>query len=210
METFPGNACEAVAMEGVLDREHPVLEPGAVIIGDGLYGKAGTAAAVEHAQLTPCFASQPRERVIDTFDDDPAADQVRCVEGHASIGAIRQENGTLYYFSTQACGSCPRRQPCLAPSEVRRRVFIGDFYRPKLLAGEAGRQWRKAQYRHRYKIEQKNAELTRGHGLERARYWGRLKVHGQALLAAIVGNAKRVVKLLRARGQPAPLDPEPA
>lgn len=165
-------------------------------------GTAGTAAAVEQAQFTPCFASQQREWVIDTFDYDPATDQVHCVEGHASIGAIRQEQGTLYYFSTQACGPCPRRRQCLAPSEIRRRVFISDVYRPKLPAGEAGRAWRKAHYRHRYKIEQKNAELKRWHGLERARYWGRLKVHGQALLAALVANAKRMVKLLQARGQP--------
>lgn len=210
VETLPGNQNEAVRVAGVLARERPVLEAGAVIIGDGLYGTAGTAAAVEQAQCTPCFAGQQRKRVIDTFDYDSAADQVRCVEGHASIGAIRQEQGTLYYFSTQACGPCPRRRQCLAPSEIRRRVFIADVYRPKLLAGEAGRAWRKAHYRHRYKIEQKNAELKRWHGLRRARYWGRLKVHGQALLAALVANAKRVVKLLQARGQPAPLAGAPS
>lgn len=69
------------------------------------------------------------------------------------------------------------------------------------------RRRRRGQYRHRYTIEQKNAELKRWHGLARARYWGRLKVHGQVLLAAIVVNAKRVVKLLRARGRPALLAP---
>jgi IS5 family transposase len=208
--TVPGNTNEAVERRGVVARERPVLEEGAVIIGDGLYGTAGTAETVTQAARPPCFASQHHERVVDAFEDDAATDQVRGVAGHATIGAIRQEHGTLYYFSTQACGPCPRQRQCLALSEVRRRVFIGDVYRPKLLAGEAGRQWRKAQHRHRYKIEQKHAELKRWHGLGRARYWGRLKVHGQALLAALVANAKRVVKLLRARGQPASLAPEPA
>lgn len=207
VETLPGNQNEAVHVAGVLERERMVLEEGAVIIGDGQYGKAGTAAGVRAAALIPCFARQRLARVIDGFEYDAARDQVRCVEAHASIGAIRQENGTLYYFSASVCGACPRRRQCLAPSEIRRRVFIGDFYRPKLLAGEAGRQWRQAQHRHRYKVEQKNAELKRWHGLTRARYWGRLKMHGQVLLAALVVNAKRVVKLLHARGQPAPLIP---
>jgi len=52
--------------------------------------------------------------------------------------------------------------------------------------------------RHRHQIEQKNAELMRWERLERARYWGRVKVYGQALLATLVANAKGVVKLLRA------------
>ncbi len=144
VETLPGNQNEAVHVAGVLRRERPVLAEGAVIIGDGLYGKAGTAAAVRSAGLTPCFAGQRQRRCIDAFEYDPGADAIRCSEGHASIGAVRQENGWLSYFSTEACGPCPRRRHCLAPSEGRRRVFLSDVYRPKLLAGAAGREWRRA------------------------------------------------------------------
>jgi hypothetical protein len=136
VETVPGNTHEAVAVAGVRERERPGLEEGALSIGDGLEGTAGTAAAGEQAPLPPCVAGQRWKRGIDTFEDDPARDQVRWVAGHASLGAIRQEQGTLDSFSTQACGPCPRRRQGLAPSEVRRRGASGMATGPSSWRGK--------------------------------------------------------------------------
>jgi IS5 family transposase len=48
----------------------------------------------------------------------------------------------------------------------------------------------------RYKIEQKNAEAKRRHGLDRCRYLGLARYAVQALMTAIVMNLKRMVLLL--------------
>lgn len=50
--------------------------------------------------------------------------------------------------------------------------------------------------RERYKIEQKNAEAKRRHGLDRCRYLGLAKYAVQSLLTAMVMNLKRMVWLL--------------
>ncbi len=47
-----------------------------------------------------------------------------------------------------------------------------------------------------YKIEQKNAEAKRRHGLDRCRYLGLAKYAVQSLMTVLVMNLKRVVKLL--------------
>ncbi|HLC30467.1 MAG TPA: transposase, partial [Dehalococcoidia bacterium] len=58
----------------------------------------------------------------------------------------------------------------------------------RLVYGEGQRQ--------RYKIEQKNAEAKRYHGLGRCRYVGLIKHGVQALLTAMAVNLKRMVWLL--------------
>jgi IS5 family transposase len=60
--------------------------------------------------------------------------------------------------------------------------------------------------RQRYKVEQKNADAKRYHGLGRCRYLGLAKYAVQALLTAMAVNLKRMVWLLcgvRLRGTPA-------
>jgi len=60
------------------------------------------------------------------------------------------------------------------------------------LATEEGKQ----AYRNRYKIEQKMADLTRYCGLRRCRYRGIDRAGIHTLLATMVCNIKRMVKLL--------------
>ena len=50
--------------------------------------------------------------------------------------------------------------------------------------------------RERYKVEQKNGELKRYHGLGRCRYLGLAKYAVQSLMSAMVANLKRMVWLL--------------
>lgn len=54
--------------------------------------------------------------------------------------------------------------------------------------------------RERYKIEQKNGEAKRRHGLGRCRYLGLAKYAVQSLLTAMVLNLKRMVRLLYGMG----------
>lgn len=200
VETLPGNANEAVDVGTLLGGEAGGLPEGAAVIGDGLYGNA-TASGQVHAQRgVPVFAGMALDRVSDRFEYDAGTDQMVCPQGRRSIGSIEQENGRLYYFSMADCRGCPIKTQCLTPSELageqRRRVYLSHFRKPKVIAGEAGRQWRRQMYAERYKIEGKHGEQKGRHGLGRARYWGRAKVHLQAVVTATVTNLKRLTKLL--------------
>jgi len=78
-----------------------------------------------------------------------------------------------------------------------RRVYI-SYYEPyyrqvkERMASEEGKQ----AYRNRYKIEQKNADLTRYCGLRRCRYHELDRAGIHTLLSTIVCNIKRMAKLL--------------
>ena len=125
-----------------------------------------------------------------------------CPERKRSLGKVRVDNGDLYYFSMHDCAGCPRQAACLTRGErtgkaqPRRRVYLSDVRKRKVVAGAAGKAWRKAHLRVRGYIEAKFDEQMNRHGLRLARYWGRAKVTVQVLLNAITVNAKRAVKLL--------------
>jgi IS5 family transposase len=207
VDVVPGNANEAVQTAAVLRRESPPLPAGAVIIGDGLYNNATTLAQVEQAGGRPCFSGLQAERVSDGFDYDAGADQLVCPEGQRSIGKVRVDNGDLYYFSRRDCNGCPRKGACLTPGELqgtaepRRRVYLSDVRKRKVLEGTAGQAWRQGHLKVRGRIEPKFDEQMNRHGLRHARYWGRAKVTMQVLLNVITVNAKRAVKLLAQAGR---------
>jgi len=90
----------------------------------------------------------------------------------------------------------PLASQCGAARGQRRRVYLSHFRKPEVVAGEAGKAWRRQMYRERYEIEGKHAEQKDRHGLRRARYWGLAKVHLQAIVTATVTNLKRLAKLL--------------
>lgn len=212
VDVVPGNANEAVRTARLLASEPTDRAPDAVIIGDGLYHNATTVAQVEAAQGRPCFSGLKAERVSDAFTYDGAPDQMVCAEGKRSVGKVRVDQGDLYYFSMRDCAGCPRRATGLTPGErtglapPRRRVYLSDVRKQKVVAGAAGKAWRQSQMKVRPRIEAKFDEQMNRHGLRHARYWGLAKVTAQVLLNALTVNAKRAVKLLALRAPPpAPL-----
>lgn len=200
VETVPGQVNEAVEVGTLLRGEVGGLPAGAAVIGDGLYGNTTATGQVTAQHGVPVFAGKRPACVSDRFTYEAATDQLVCPEGKRSIGNIEQENGRLYYFSMTECAVCAVRAQCLSPSELarrpRRRVYLSHFRKPKVIAGAAGKEWRRQMYRERYKIEAKHAEQKDRHGLRRARYWGLPKVRLQAIVTATVTNLKRLAKLL--------------
>ena len=199
----PGNAHEGVKTDELLAVQSPPLKKGATIIADGYYNNATTVGQVQKAGMRPCFAGLRAQRVSDDFGYDREQDQMVCRAGKHSIGKVRVDNGDLYYFSMTDCADCPLRDKCLTRGEregkafARRRVYLSDVRKAKILAGEAGSQWRKEQLKVRYRIEAKFWEQVNRHRLRYTRYWGLPKVTVQALLNVIAVNAKRAVKLLK-------------
>jgi len=104
--------------------------------------------------------------------------------------------GYAFQFKPEQCNNCSLKANCVK-SKAGRRVYI-SYYEPyfrqarERLASEEG----KKAYRNRYRIEQKNADLTRYCGLRRSRYHGLSRTHIHTLLATIVCNIKRMTKLL--------------
>jgi hypothetical protein len=195
-----------------LAAQAPALEEGTTIIGDGCYNNATTVEQVEGAGMRPCFSGRETERVSDRFSYEQEQDRMICAAGKCSVGKVRMEKGDLYYFSVRDCGVCPLQDKCLSRGEregkaqKRRRVYLSDVRKAKVVAGEAGKQWRQERLRVRGRIEAKFSEQMNRHGLRHARYWGLSKVTMQVVLNTIVVNAKRVVRLLRqavAAGPPA-------
>jgi transposase len=104
--------------------------------------------------------------------------------------------GYAFQFKPEQCNSCPLKDKCVK-SKAGRRVYI-SYYEPyyrqarERQASEEGKQ----AYRNRYRIEQKNADLTRYCGLRRSRYHGLSRTNIHTLLATTVCNIKRMTKLL--------------
>ena len=138
---------------------------------------------------------------VDDFLYDPENIKLMCPAGHISTSCYSEilynnKSGYAFQFRTSLCNACPLKPRCVKNKQGR-RIYI-SYYEPyfrqvrERLATEEGKQ----AYRNRYKIEQKVADLTRYCGLRRCRYRGldRAKIH--TLLATMVCNIKRMVKLL--------------
>jgi hypothetical protein len=141
---------------------------------------------------------------VDDFLYDPENIKLMCPAGHISTNCYSEvlynyqlnKPGYAFRFRPTWCNVCPLKPKCVKNRQGR-RIYI-SYYEPyfrmarERLATEAGKQ----AYRNRYKIEQKVADLTRYCGLRRCRYRGLGRAQIHTLLATIVCNIKRMVKLL--------------
>ena len=141
---------------------------------------------------------------VDDFQYDHENVKLMCPAGHISINRYKEvlykdkpnKPGWAFQFKASLCNACPLKPKCVKNREGR-RVYI-SYYEPyfrkarQRLATEEGKQ----AYRNRYKIEQKIADLTRYCGLRRCRYHGLNRAEIHTLLATMVCNIKRMVKLL--------------
>ena len=141
---------------------------------------------------------------VDDFLYDPENIKLMCPAGHISTKCYNEvlynyqlnKPGYAFRFRPSWCNVCLLKPKCVKNKQGR-RIYI-SHYEPyfrqarERFASEEGKQ----AYRNRYKIEQKVADLTRYCGLRRCRYRGLGRAHIHTLLATIVCNIKRMVKLL--------------
>jgi transposase len=141
---------------------------------------------------------------VDDFLYDYENIKLMCPAGYISTNCYSEvlynyqlnKPGYAFQFKPSLCNVCPLKAKCVKNKEGR-RVYI-SYYEPyyrlakERLATEEGKQ----AYRNRYRIEQKMADLTRYCGLRRCRYHGLDRAGMHTLLATIVCNIKRMVKLL--------------
>lgn len=144
------------------------------------------------------------------FNYNKDADIMICPAGQASTRKAVQgskEKGysrsLVFYFDTEKCRQCPLRDGCYKPGAKTKTYsvrLIAEHYQQQL-EFEATMLFRQRSKRRRI-IEHKNAELKRHHGMALARYRGLVRMRLQAVLTAVVVNAKRMVKLIEEKYGP--------
>lgn len=135
---------------------------------------------------------------IYTFDWDWEAMNLICPSGYPAELMCKDDDklGFDFRFNAAICGDCEHRNDCTASKENGRRVLLPHTYWDhlegfKIMASEEYHIMYKEQ---RYKIERKNADMKKWHGLESARYRGINKMRIQAYLTALAVNIKKWVK----------------
>jgi len=105
-----------------------------------------------------------------------------------------------YSFERERCRNCPRRVECVGKSKHIARILTVSVNTPELYeySQRAKTPEFLEEYRKRAKIEPKNAELKRFHGLDRAKGYGLQSVGMQAKLTALAVNLKRIAKMVSA------------
>ncbi len=142
------------------------------------------------------------------FSYNKDSDQWFCVMGNETVkvkSKTRERNGKKqklldYSFERERCRNCPRRTECIGKSKKIARILSISINTPELYEYSQRAKTKEFldEYRKRAKIEPKNAELKRIHGLDRAKGYGLRSIRIQAKLTALAVNLKRIAKLVSA------------
>lgn len=176
------------------------------LLADAAYGSKANFETMEVQEITgyiPVSAAAYTVLPDSRFTYNKDSDEMICPAGHPSFRRSRfkannntGQPGVTYFFDPKLCASCPLREGCYNGQKIGKSVTVSEPH----AAQEAAKQREqsdegKAIYRRRGVIEHKLAELKRFGGMRRARYRSLLRVYLQAIMACVVANAKRMVKL---------------
>jgi len=142
------------------------------------------------------------------FSYNKDSDQWFCIMGNETVKVkaktFKQKGKDIklleYSFERERCRNCPRRAECIGKSTRIARVLRVSVNTPELYeySQRAKTPEFLEEYRKRAKIEAKNAELKRFHGLDRAKGYGLQSVRIQAKLTVLAVNLKRIAKMVSA------------
>jgi len=210
MKIEAGNASDPKAFPELLAQ---TSETGLVIkevLADKAYGSFINLKLLEKDGITPTiklnemmlYGHQDEQREKFVYHKD--SETVECPAGHHSIRRAKMgpKDGNecqrlTFFFDVEKCKTCPFQEGCYKPGANSKTysIPIVPEFKQKAMEYHNSKAF-KQRYRMRYKIEQKNHELKNHHGLAISQYSrGLLGMRIQAILTAIVVNAKRMVKL---------------
>jgi transposase len=141
----------------------------------------------------------------DEFVEDQEAGHITCPAGQTSHYRQRDSErmGWIYRFKRAVCTACPLVVRCLGEipkgsfgRTVRRSDYEPEYQRARSRA--ATPEYAAVRKEHP-KVERKLGEIVNRHGGRRAHYRGLSKVLCQELMACVVTNVKRIVRLNCAR-----------
>jgi transposase len=197
IDVVAGNVHEAKAenLARLLEQEEQQGIRHHGLAADALYDNKETYTLAGEHGMTAYVRSRTRKRRAKDFAYDAVTEQLVCVRGERTLGKSAHRKGELYYFETKTCRRC-EEPVCHRDKKGRVRVYMsaGEKMR-RAIPPQALRQ----AMEERKKVERKFGEAKRHHHLGRARYRRRWRVAIQVFMTFLVINAKRMVKLLRAR-----------
>ncbi len=211
IKATPGNRHDGeTAVAAITEQRSQGLSPPKVI-GDTAYGngtyrkdlkKDGTQV------VAPLKEKSGRTKSIyskNLFQYDQDKQTLTCPQGVTTKASFydRRRQVKTFHFPMRTCNKCPVQIECTNDRHGRRTVGISQVYNDLM---EAERYNLTEQFKEDMKlrppIEGKLSELTRYHGLRRARYRGLSKVSLQCYFTAVAVNIKRWVKILLEKMSP--------
>ena len=131
-----------------------------------------------------------------TYNKD--SDTWTCINGNESDIGTKKKKTIDYRFERECCRRCPHREQCMGKSNrIAKKLSVGTstaelYEHSKFTQSEDFLD----RYKVRAKIEPKNSEMKRFHGLDRADGYGLQSVLLQAMFTAIAVNLKRMVAII--------------
>lgn len=170
-ETLPGNENEGseANLESMLQKEDKKELKTEAVVCDALYDSLSNRRSIEKRKKKHYIPEKREKKRVNDFIYSEKEDKLICGKGYSSIGKTRQEDGYLYYFSSDSCRGCDRRKKC-SFNKDRARVYVSDSH---LLYLKADPEERKKALEKRKRIEAKFGEAKKHHQMARARYRGR-------------------------------------
>jgi hypothetical protein len=209
---MPGNRHDGrTAVETVTEQKKLGIVP-LKVIGDTAYGEGLIRRELKQhgsEMVAPlCTVRSPHARLVypkSMFKYDEKKKTLTCPQGVTTRESFRdyQKDITIYHFPLSKCGRCPVRSKCTNSADGRRTVGISTV-NAELREAEVynSTEQFKEDMKLRPPIEGKLSELTRYHGLRRARYRGLNKVGLQFYFTAAAVNIKRWIKVLMDKLKP--------
>lgn len=172
-------------------------------LGDKAYFKVGIIEKLEEENVKPYIPVSACSYRVDEelYSYNKDSDQWFCIYGNETVRkrdtSNKNRKSLTYYFEKSKCKECPYREKCIVTQKsIAKKLNIG-MNAPKYYEYS---QFNKTEnflnkYKQRARIEGKNAEMKRFHGLARARGYGLKSVEIQAKMTAIVVNLKKIAKV---------------
>jgi transposase len=131
-----------------------------------------------------------------TYNKD--SDTWTCINGNESDTGKKRKNSIDYRFERECCRRCPHRQQCMVKTiRIAKNLNVGtstaELYEHSRFTQSEDFLER---YKVRAKIEPKNSEMKRFHGLDRANGYGLQSMLLQAMFTAIAVNLKRMAAII--------------
>lgn len=203
MTVKPGNYRDGDCFKKLLEKTREAgIEPTAAY-GDKAYCRPDVLEEIKKLEIDAyiplSYAAYRINEELFSYNKD--SDTWTCIYGNESSTGKRKKNGDresiVYRFEKEQCRNCPHRQECMGRTRlVARKLIIGtstaELYEHS--------QFTKSEdflenYKIRARIEPKNAEMKRFHGLDRANGYGLKSVQLQSMFTAIAVNLKRMIAL---------------
>lgn len=205
IKAMPGNQMDGRnAVEAIIEQKEQDIKP-AKVIGDSAYGDGPYRKALQQENIQMIAPQRVKNDLAkgvypkSAFTFDRENKRLICPEGKFAHLAFydRRHKTTVFHFSMTDCQKCSSRAYCTKAKEGRRTVGISDSQESIFEAEKYNQSEEfKAHMKLRPPIEGKLSELTRYHGLRRARYRGLPKINLQCYFTAAAVNIKRWIRII--------------